>query len=164
MMKTLLLMRHAKSSWSDSSLSDHERPLNNRGINAAGKMGKLISDLDLIPEIILSSSSKRTKETIRYFLDSCPFSGEVIYTRNLYHGGPEEFLESLRQWGEGFLRVMIVGHNPGMEYALEEFTGERERMVTASIAQIEFESESWHSLLDDPSGDLVNFWRPREVG
>lgn len=162
-MKTLLLMRHAKSSWSDGSLSDHDRPLNQRGVEAAGKMGSLISQVDLIPEIILSSSSKRTKETVKYFLEACPFSGEVIYSRDLYHGGPEEILESLQHWGEGYSRVMVVGHNPGMEYALEEFTGEHDRMATATIAQIEFDSNSWHNLLEDSPGSLINFWNPREV-
>lgn len=163
-MKTVLLMRHAKSSWADGSISDHDRPLNERGITAAGKMGELISEVGLIPEVILSSSSKRTKETIKYFLERCPFSGDVFYTRDLYHGGPEEILESLQQWGDGYSHVMVVGHNPGMEYAVEEFTGERERMVTAAIAQIEFEHGSWNELIEDPSGNLVNFWRPREVG
>lgn len=163
-MKTLLLMRHAKSSWSDGSLADYDRPLNQRGIEAAGKMGDLISEVDLIPEVIVSSSSTRTKETIKYFLENCPFSGEVIYTRDLYHGGPEEILECLQQWGQDYSLVMIVGHNPGMEYALEEFTGERERVVTAAIAQIEFGAKSWHEIYDDPSGNLVKFWRPREIG
>lgn len=162
-MKTLLLMRHAKSSWANESLSDHERPLNKRGIEAAGKMGRLLSDNELVPDLILSSTSKRTKETIQYFLDACHFSGEVIFTRNLYHGGPEEILESIHQWGEGFSRVMIVGHNPGISYALEDFTGERERMVTAAIAQIVFEGEKWEGILENLSGNLVNFWIPREI-
>lgn len=162
-MKTLLLMRHAKSSWANGNLSDHERPLNQRGIDAAAKMGRLISDLDLVPDVILSSTSKRTKETIEYFLTGCPFSGQINYSRALYHGGPEEIMASLQTWGGDFSRVMVVGHNPGMEYALEEFAGENEHMVTGAIAQISFEIDRWSAMVENADGVLVNLWRPREV-
>lgn len=161
--KTLLLMRHAKSSWSDASLSDHERPLNSRGVNDAGKMGRLLADYGLIPGVIVSSSSKRTKETISYLLEKCPFSGEVVFRRELYHGGPDDILESLHKWGTGFDCVLVLGHNPGVEYALEEFTGESERVTAGALAQIEFDVESWDALDDDVEGSLVNFWRPREL-
>ncbi len=162
-MKTLLLMRHAKSSWADGSLSDHERPLNQRGIESAEKMGRLLAELDQIPDVILSSTSKRTKQTIEYFLAGCPFSGEIFYTRSLYHGGPEEIISSLQKWGGDFSRVMVVGHNPGMEYAVDEFTGENERMVTGAIAQISYEIDRWQDISENMGGSLVNFWQPREI-
>lgn len=162
-MKTLLLMRHAKSSWSNQNLSDFDRSLNHRGVDAAIKMGRLISERDLIPDVIISSSSKRTRQTVDLFLEECPFSGEVHFTRNLYHGGPADMVESVQQWGGDFARVMVVGHNPGMEYALDEFSGVNERMVTAAIAEIIFELETWKELSDEIQGSLVNLWRPREI-
>ncbi|MCB2180110.1 histidine phosphatase family protein [bacterium] len=156
-------MRHAKSSWSDGALADFDRPLNKRGVDSALKMGRLIADLALIPDVILSSSSRRTRETVELFVAECPFMGEIHFTRDLYHGGLEEILESVFAWGNEFSSIMVVGHNPGMEFALEEFTGRDERMVTAAIAQIEFEIDDWTKLDADVQGQLVNFWRPREV-
>ena len=162
-MKTLLLMRHAKSSWSNASLADFDRPLNQRGEADALKMGRLLSELNLIPDVITSSSSKRTRQTVELFLEGCSFEGEVYFTRDLYHGGPAEMVECVQKWGRDFYCVMVVGHNPGMEYALDEFAGEEDRMVTAAIAQLEFEIESWEDLTNEAAGRLVNLWRPRDL-
>ena len=163
-MKTLLLMRHAKSSWKDMSLSDHDRPLKKRGREAAPLMGELLSNLDLVPEIILCSTARRARQTVEYLLHSLPFEGEVMYTRDLYHSGPRTYLKELRQLGDLFSIAMIVGHNPGMEYAVEEFSGEWERMPTAAIARIDFNVGRWDELEGgDVSGKLLGVWRPREI-
>ena len=162
-MKTVLFMRHAKSSWKDMTLADHDRPLNRRGREAAPLMGDWLAGLDLFPEIILCSSAKRAKQTVKYLLHTLPFEGDVRFTRNLYHSGPHAYLEELQQLDEGIEIVMIVGHNPGMEYALEEFTGEWERMPTAAIAYITFDLTDWREISVDESGMLKSVWRPKEI-
>lgn len=162
-MKTLLLMRHAKSSWKDMSLADHDRPLNNRGRDAAPLMGELLSSMDLVPEVILCSTARRARQTVEYLLHTLPFEGEVVYTRDLYHSSPREYLKKLRQLDDTFSIAMIVGHNPGMEFALEEFSGEWERMPTAAVARIDFQFDHWAEVDDDVSGELSGVWRPREI-
>jgi phosphohistidine phosphatase len=162
-MKTLLLMRHAKSSWRDHRLSDHDRPLNSRGMKAAPLMGELLSGLDISPDMILCSTAKRAKQTVEYLLQRLPFEGEVIYSRMLYHAGDEIFSEELRKLPSGIETAMIVGHNPGMEYALENYCGEWHRMPTATIAQIEFEIVEWEEIEVGAEGKLMGLWRPKEL-
>ena len=162
-MKTVLLMRHAKSSWDDSSLSDHERPLNKRGKRDAPKMGELLSDVDLVPDGIMSSTAKRAKMTVKGFLEVCPFESEPIFTRQLYHADVDDYLALIRQLDEAVETILLVGHNPGIEYFLEEVCGENEHMPTAAIAHILFDIESWSKVSLDIEGMLENVWRPKEL-
>ncbi len=163
-MKTLLLMRHAKSSWSNAKLADHDRPLNDRGCTDAPKMGEWLASLDVVPELILCSTAVRAKQTVEYLLQSLPFDGEVIYSRMLYHAGDEVFSEELGRLGDEIEIAMIVGHNPGMEYAVENYTGEWDRMSTAAVVRIEFPISKWGELEDEPEGELTGLWRPKEIG
>jgi len=162
-MKTLLLMRHAKSSWNNPGLSDHDRPLNARGRRAAPRMGRLLADEGLVPDVIVSSTAERARLTTAGVLEACPFEGDVIYTRDLYHAGVEDMLEILVGIDTKKECVMMVGHNPGMEYFLEEICGEIEHMPTAAIALIQFVIEEWSELSDESEGELLNFWRPKEL-
>ena len=90
-MKTVILMRHAKSSWKDPSLPDHDRPLNKRGKRDAPRMGNLLNLEGYIPEVIYSSTAKRANLTVKGLLKTLNFEGEVTYLGSLYHGGPEDF-------------------------------------------------------------------------
>ena len=161
-MKTLLLMRHAKSSWKDLSLADHDRPLNRRGRNAAELMGEFLNNQDLVPEAILCSTAKRAKQTVNFLLHTLSFGGEVYFTRDLYHSGSDAYLQELHKLDSGVSVVMLVAHNPGMESAIEDFCGEWERMPTAAIARIDFEIIDW-SEVDYDLGDLKVVWRPKEI-
>lgn len=156
-------MRHAKSSWSNPSLADHDRPLNSRGKTDAPKMGDYLSSLGLVPEIILCSTAKRARQTVQYLINECPFEGKINYFRNLYHGGLEDYIEVLNEIDNMHNIVMIVGHNPGMEYAVEELSGENEVMPTASIAHIELDLDTWSSLSFDTHGELLSIIRPKEI-
>ena len=162
-MKTLLLMRHAKSSWRDHSLSDHDRPLNSRGKDTAPLMGKHLAEMDVLPDVILCSTAKRAKQTVEYLLQSLQFDGDVIYSRMLYHAGDEVFSEELSKLSDRIDTAMIVGHNPGMEYALETYCGEWHRMPTAAVARIEFEIDTWKEVEDEIEGNLTDLWRPKEL-
>jgi phosphohistidine phosphatase len=163
-MKTLLLLRHAKSSWKHTELSDHERPLNKRGKRTAPLMGALLQDQDLIPDIILCSSAVRAHTTALIVAKACSYEGEIKKTRQLYLAEPQDYVEVLRQLAEKHACVLVVGHNPGLEALIEALTGEAMAMPTAALAQVELSLERWSDLDSDTDCRLVNMWRPRDLG
>lgn len=162
-MKTLLILRHAKSSWSNSSLSDHDRPLKKRGKRDAPRMGRLLRDQELLPDLVISSSARRALDTAESAVAASGCDGQVEVTRAFYHADSEAYLDRLRQLPEGIDRVLIVGHNPGMEELLLQLTGARERMPTAALAQVNLPIEEWGDISLDSSGSLENLWLPRDL-
>ncbi len=162
-MKTILILRHGKSSWSNDELADHDRPLKKRGVRDASKIGSLIREKGITPEIIFSSSAKRAKDTAKIVADSCGYDGEIIIDRSLYHGYPGDFIELL--YGLNVIEniIMIVGHNPGLEEFLSDLIDEYEWLPTAALAQVNMDIEHWSELDDYTQGKLVNLWRPREL-
>jgi phosphohistidine phosphatase len=162
-MKTLLILRHAKSSWKDASLADHDRPLKKRGKRDAPRMGQLLRQEDLLPDLVVSSTAKRARITAERVMEESGYEGEILLSRDLYAFGAEPYLETLSELPQEYDRVMVVGHNPGMEELIELLTGEYQRFPTAALAQIELPIESWRQIDDDCEGRLVNLWRPKEL-
>jgi phosphohistidine phosphatase len=163
-MKTLLLLRHAKSSWKHAELADHDRPLNKRGKWTAPLMGALLQDEDLIPDLILCSSAVRAHTTTLLVAKACTYMGEIKKTRELYLAEPEDYIEVLRQVDEKHLRVLVVGHNPGLESLIEALTGEEMAMPTAALAYLELSLQHWRDLDMNTKCKLVNVWRPKDLG
>lgn len=163
-MKTLLILRHAKSSWANMQLTDYERPLNNRGKRDAPRMGKLLREQDLMPDLILTSSAERALATAEAVALASDYEQEIKYTRSFYHADPEPYIEALQQLDDSYERVMVIGHNPGIEELVEELTGLWERMPTAALAQVALPINHWHELDEEITGELVNLWRPKELG
>jgi phosphohistidine phosphatase len=163
-MKTLLVLRHAKSSWKKKNLADHDRPLNKRGKRDAPKMGALILEQDLLPELILSSTASRARETALAVAESCGQTDEVRLLRDLYLAETGEMLEMLASLPGELGKVMVVGHNPGMEELVEALTGKSETMPTAALAWIELDLEHWSGLRATGEARLRQIWRPREIG
>jgi phosphohistidine phosphatase len=161
--KTLLILRHAKSSWKDLYLADHDRLLNKRGKRDAPRMGQLLLDEGLLPDLIISSTAKRARKTVEGLLEGSGYSLEVQYTRDFYHGYPETFIAILSELDDKYEQVMVVGHNPGLEELLEVLTGDYERMPTAALAQVQLPIQSWVDLGEEPQGELVAVWRPKEL-
>jgi phosphohistidine phosphatase len=161
--KTLLILRHAKSSWKDLHLADHDRPLNKRGKKDAPRMGQLLLDEGLLPDLIISSTAKRARNTVEGLLEGSGYSPEVQYTRDFYHGYTDTFIDILGALDDKYEQVMIVGHNPGLEELLEVLTGDYERVPTAALAQVQLPIHSWADLGDEPQGELVAVWRPKEL-
>ena len=163
-MKTLLVLRHAKSSWKDSSLEDHDRPLNKRGKADAPRMGKLIREQELVPDLIVSSTARRAKKTAEEVADESKFSGEVVLEKRFYLASPVSMVEILKEIPDPSAdRVMIVGHNPGQEELVRALTGADETFPTASLAQIELPIDRWADLELTTQGKLVGLWRPKEL-
>jgi phosphohistidine phosphatase len=162
-MKILLILRHAKSSWKHAELPDYDRPLNKRGKRDALRIGELLRQVDLIPDLILSSSAQRARQTTQAVVDSSGFDGEVRWMERLYAAPAESYLEALRGVDDSLERVMVVGHNPGLEDLLEVLTGEAETLPTAGLAQVALPIQSWGQLDEGVSGALVQIWVPRQL-
>lgn len=163
-MKTLLLMRHAKSSWKDDSLDDHDRPLNGRGKKDAPRMGQLLRDQQLLPQLIVSSDAKRCRRTVEKVAEAAEYRGETILTRELYDAPPEVHLRLLGRLPSHIERVLLVGHNPALEELLELLIQRYEPFSTASLAHVEFESlMEWDDLQPLTPAKLVRLWHPQEV-
>jgi phosphohistidine phosphatase len=163
-MKTLLILRHAKSSWRDDSLPDHDRPLNKRGKHDAPLVGRLMREKGLLPNLILSSTAKRARSTVELVAEESGFEGKIEYSRELYAAEPEAYTEALAELPDKYDTVMVVGHNPGLEQFLEELTGDYHALPTATLAWVTLPIQSWAEVFDKAEGKLVNIWRPREIG
>ncbi len=164
MMKTLLLMRHAKSSWKEDSMPDHDRPLNKRGRHSAPQMGKLLQEQSLIPDLVISSTAVRALSTAEAVLESCHAGAEIQTHPEIYDGDVEDILEILRTLPDEAQIVLLVGHNPGMEVLAEMLCAETVQMPTAAIARIELQLERWQELSEVTPGRLNGYWAPRELG
>jgi phosphohistidine phosphatase len=156
-------MRHAKSSWSDGRLSDHDRPLKKRGARDALKMGRMLSERGLEPDLIISSSAKRAMLTAEEVASVVGYDEEIQVTRQFYLADPLTFIDWLGRSSDECDRIMIVGHNPGMEDLVEELTGVWERMPTAAVANIRLQVDSWSELEASGECELIDLWRPREL-
>ncbi len=162
-MKSLLILRHAKSSWKIKYLSDHDRPLNKRGKRDAPRMGQLMRNEDLVPDLILTSSAERASETAAAVAEACGYEDEIQIVRSFYHGSIGSYHDVLSQVKEENSLVLMVGHNPGLEDFLEELVGAWERMPTAALAHISLPIRKWKNFDERIEGHLENLWVPREL-
>jgi phosphohistidine phosphatase len=162
-MKLLLVLRHAKSSWNHPELADHDRPLNKRGKRDAPRMGELLREEDMLPDLILSSSAERARTTGDLVSEASGYEGEIRVNRDLYAHFAEAYLDTLSALDKPYERVMVIGHNPGLEELVEGLTGDWVRMPTAALAMVRLPIQGWSELSDETQGDLVNLWRPKEL-
>ena len=162
-MKTLLVLRHAKSSWDDASLDDHERPLNPRGRRDAPRMGDLLRDSRLIPDVIITSDAVRAHTTAITVAEAAGYRREVVVDPQLYHANPEDIVAVLQSATASARSVMIVGHNPGLEDFVEQVTGESHDLPTAALVQLALPIDAWRKLTLDTRATLVEMWRPKEL-
>ena len=162
-MKTLLLMRHAKSSWKHAEMPDHERPLNKRGKKDAPMIGSLIKEKELVPQTILCSTALRATETARMMQDKSGFAGETIFLDSYYLAEPNVYLEGLQTLPDEIERVMVIGHNPGLEGLLQILSGQIVPLSTASVAHLVLHINHWNELNLDSEGYLVETFSPQDL-
>jgi phosphohistidine phosphatase len=160
-MKTLLLLRHAKSSWNQPELHDHDRPLNKRGKKEAPLVGKYLKDHDLLPDLIISSTARRAKDTAQAVADESGFSGQIDLYQDLYLSDTSCYLDILRCLPDETNRVLAVGHNPDLEELLTLLTDVNEHLTTACLVQVGLPISSWQELNEATDGRLQNLWSPR---
>ncbi len=170
-MLTLSLLRHAKSSWTNPTLPDRERPLAKRGQADAPIMGKAMAEHGIDPELVLCSSARRTRDTLALVLPELKVEPKIIYEDALYHATPATMLEIVRAIKPGPSQVMLVGHNPEIHALALDLIGSgpkhfrerlREKYPTAGLAVINFASGQWSNIAVN-SGTLTLFLTPREL-
>ena len=155
--KTLTLLRHAKSSWDNPDLSDHDRPLNERGERDAPEMGRRLRERGIRPSVLVTSSAKRTRHTARHVARALGFPIEFIQVeKSLYHASPATMLKVIADLDTQFHHVLLIGHNPGISELAERLSdGLVTNMPTAGM-----------SVADTTSASSVTDWAtgPRRVG
>ena len=161
--KTLLILRHAKSSWDFPELSDHDRPLNNRGKRDAPRIGTKLLKEGLIPQLIISSPAARAYSTAEKVAKACSYDGEIIVNSSLYGSGYSEYLNALQIQNDRYGIIMIVGHNPYSEQLLEVLTGKMITMPTCTVACVKLRIRNWKEVNTRTKGELVSIWRPKEL-
>jgi phosphohistidine phosphatase len=162
-MKRLYVLRHAKSSWDDASLADYDRPLNERGLETAPFMGRLMRERGYLPDAVLSSPAKRARETARLASEAAGINLQILFDERIYEASPQTLVKVLSAVDDKAGSAMVVGHNPGMEGLIRLLTGETAAMPTAALAIVDLDIENW-SEIDHLSGKLVEVLRPKEVG
>ena len=162
-MKTLLLLRHAKSSWKDEGLDDHQRGLNKRGKRDAPRMGQLLRELDLVPDFVVTSSAKRARKTAEQVADAAGFCVETRITGDLYEASWEKILGVISQISDDFGRALLVGHNPGLEEFFEHFSGKYTPLPTAALVQLTIPITHWKKFSPKTAVKIVQLWQPREL-
>ena len=143
--KELFLVRHAKSSWDDSTISDHDRPLNERGLRNAPDMGRRLSDREVSPDALISSTALRARTTARIIADSLGWPEErVVLDRALYHASATELQEYIGGLNDAHTSVMLFGHNPGMTSLVSHLFGlALDNLPTCGVVHLQFSTESW---------------------
>jgi phosphohistidine phosphatase len=157
MERRLVLMRHAKSSWSDTR-SDHARGLNKRGRRDAPKVAARIEEQGWEPDMGISSDAMRTTLT----WEGMGFDAPVRFTRDFYLAGLEDIREDALRWDDRLHTVLVLGHNPGWAGALAALSGEYLEMTTGNAALLLGAGPTWADALEDP-WRLIELIRPREL-
>ena len=160
-MKTLYVLRHAKSSWDTPELADFDRPLNNRGKTAAPFMGEVMTANGFTPDVIVSSPAVRARETARLTKEAAHLKADIIHDERIYEASPRTLKTVASSIDDRFGSAMLVGHNPGMEGIVRLLTGKSEEMPTAALAVIELDIDRW-SEIDSGLGSLRRMVRPKE--
>lgn len=153
-------MRHAKSSWGDSSLSDHERPLNKRGLQGAPYMGKLLREQGILPELMFVSTAKRAQQTMEALVQESGYAGEIVSTKKLYLAEIPNYIEILSEIPAGVSRVLFIAHNPGIADFAEVLSGVPIPMCTAGLAHIDCQVSELAQVTSKTCGKLLAFHRP----
>lgn len=137
-MKTIYLLRHAKSDWNAPSGGDHERPLNSRGRAAAARIGRFLAVSDELPQRVVSSSAVRARQTVEGAVQAGGWGSPVEINESLYLGSPGAVLEAIQRQPEDCSSVLLAGHEPGWSGSVARLTGGGDvRMVTAAIARLD---------------------------
>lgn len=160
-MKTLLLMRHAKSDWDADYTTDHERPLNARGIRSARLMGRMLTSLELVPDRIISSTAIRAVATTNNAVEAGGWGAAVELEDDFYGTGPDTVLQRASA-APDVGHLMLVGHQPTWSMLVHRLTGAAADMKTASVAVIELMAGDWTSL-PDGHGVLTALINPRSL-
>lgn len=170
-MKTVTLLRHAKSDWDDSVSRDFDRPLNERGQRAARQMGAWAREQNLRFDAIVASPAVRVTETLDHFLEAYGHSVDTRWDRRIYLASSATLIDVLRDLPDTLAKVLMVGHNPGLEDLVLDIVADNEtnalrtavetKYPTAALATLTFAADQWADLARPAT--LTAFVRPRDL-
>lgn len=163
-MKTLYIVRHGKSSWSDPSLPDMKRPLNQRGKMNGPEMGARLVDNDIKPDIMISSPAKRAKSTAKKIAKVIQYpKKDIVIEDQLYHSGEQSMLSLIQSQKNEIDKVMLFGHNPGLTDFANDLCGINiYNIPTTGIVGIKFNVDRWEKV-DYKTGELLFFDYPKKA-
>ena len=163
-MKTLLLMRHAKSSWNSPAKTDHDRPLNKRGFRDSPKVAKHLESLGMLPEMVISSTSIRTRQTWEHMQSVLEATIPVHFCKSLYHGSLSDIKAQVLDKGKPYDRILVLGHNPGWEYAATMLGGSYLEMTTANVVILCTNEECWQTAFSESTiWKIITHIQPRKL-
>lgn len=159
-MKTLLVMRHAKSDWNADYGADHERPLNDRGVRSARIMGRVLTDNGLVPDLVMTSTAVRARSTATLANEAGGWGSKIELEPSLYGSGAESAIK-VTAAAPDVARLMLIGHQPTWSMLVSALTGDRVEMKTATVAAIDFEVEAWRDIAT-ARGQIAAVFQPRD--
>ena len=157
-MKTLLLLRHAKSSLIDPTLSDNMRPLTYQGKQEVYIIGKLLKNKKLIPDIVICSTAKRAVETSKLIAEYINYHNEIHLSKSLYQTTAKDYINVVSEIPDKNNMVLLVGHNPVLENLVEIITNELRIMKTCSLAHIVLPIKKWLEIKTQTKGKLIELY------
>jgi phosphohistidine phosphatase len=146
-MKTLFLIRHAKSSWDDTALPDQDRPLNDRGKRDAPNMGERLAKRDVKPDLILSSPAMRALKTAEIIAKKLDYRRrDILVDDRLYAVAADDLLDVIHKLDDKLERVMLLGHNPELTELAHRLSSKITHMPTCAVAEFTFDAKSWSKI------------------
>tara|TARA_B100000424_G_C22548092_1_gene311567 strand:+ start:17 stop:514 length:498 start_codon:yes stop_codon:yes gene_type:complete len=162
-MKSIILFRHAKSDWNATYSSDHQRPINHRGIKASKLMGSYLAKINEIPDLIISSSALRALQTMENAISAGKWESKITVKKEVYHASVSTLIDLIKRTKNIYSNICIIGHEPTFSYFLKSITDESVfKFPTATMAKIILKVESWNNL-DDKSSKLLWIRKPKEL-
>jgi phosphohistidine phosphatase len=162
--KRLYILRHAKSSWDDAELADHERPLAPRGERAAAKIAEHVRSEEIAPALVLCSTALRARQTLAALLPVLAGNTDIHLEEDLYGAGPDDVLARVHEVPEAVPSVLLIGHNPTLHELALALTGSEdalERFPTGALASVTF-ATTWADLAEG-EGDLESLVVPKDL-
>ena len=174
-MKRLLLLRHAKTEPAGPDIEDHERELTTRGRLDAPAIGAYLASKTYFPDLVLSSTARRTVETVELLVEELPRKQRIEYTDRLYLAGSRVMLSVVRSAPAAVAILLVVGHNPGIEQLASSLSRQpvmrkerdrfdliEEKFPTCALAVLDFDVTRWREVMAS-RGELIDFVRPRDL-
>ena len=162
-MKKLIIIRHCKSSWSDLSLNDFDRPLNNRGVQDGNLMSKELSKKIDNVDLLISSSSKRTRLTADFFIELIKIN-KISFIDDLYHSSSENIINKLKKISNTHESIMVIGHNPGLTNLVNKLTSiNLYNLPTCGVAIVNLNIKNWDLINNFSKYDLEWMKFPKQL-
>ena len=159
-MKKLYIIRHAKSSWSDDTLDDFERPLNKRGKENAPMMGQKLKEMGVMPDIIISSPAQRAKSTAKMIAKEIKYTKDIIFNQDIYESDVSTLHEILTGVADEYGTLFLVGHNPSLNMLAQYYVDFNQNIPTSGVVEIGFSCEKWADI-SSKNAKLISFDFPK---